>query len=163
MMGLPKLDRIDINILTQLQNNGRLTNVELADAVGLSPSPCLARVKRLEKAGYILRYAARLNLPKLVDHIIVFTQVTLSDHRKEDFIKFESGIRRFDAVQECHLVSGGYDYLLKFITRSVASYQELMETILERNIGISKYFSYVTIKSVFQRDGVSLSSLMNDN
>jgi len=163
MMGLPKLDRIDINILTQLQNNGRLTNVELADAVGLSPSPCLARVKRLEKAGYILRYAARLNLPKLVDHIIVFTQVTLSDHRKEDFIKFESGIRQFDAVQECHLVSGGYDYLLKFITRSVASYQELMEKILERNIGVSKYFSYVTIKSVFQRDGVSLSSLMNDN
>jgi DNA-binding Lrp family transcriptional regulator len=87
----------------------------------------------------------------------------LSDHRKEDFIKFESGIRRFDAVQECHLVSGGYDYLLKFITRSVASYQELMEIILERNIGISKYFSYVIIKSVFQRDGVSLSSLMNDN
>jgi DNA-binding Lrp family transcriptional regulator len=163
MLGLPKLDRIDINILTQLQNNGRLTNVELADAVGLSPSPCLARVKRLERAGYILRYAARLNLPKLVDHITVFTQVTLSDHRKEDFIKFECGIRRFDAVQECHLVSGGYDYLLKFITRSVASYQALMETILERNIGISKYFSYIIIKSVFQRDGVSLPSLMNDD
>jgi DNA-binding Lrp family transcriptional regulator len=121
MLGLPKLDRIDINILTQLQNNGRLTNVEFSDAVGLSPSPCLARVKRLGKAGYIRNYAARLNLSKLVDHIIVFTQVTLSDYRKEDFVKFEQGIRRFDAVQECHLVSGGYDYLLKFVTRSVAS------------------------------------------
>src|SRR5271154_7254071 len=134
MMGLPKLDRIDINILTQLQNNGRLTNVELADAVGLSPSPCLARVKRLERAGYILRYAARLNLPKLVDHITVFTQVTLSDHRKEDFIKFESGIRRFDAVQECHLVSGGCGYLFKIFTRSVKKYKKVMGKKLRQKI-----------------------------
>ncbi|WP_436285488.1 winged helix-turn-helix transcriptional regulator [Rhizobium sp. LjRoot258] len=80
MLGLPKLDRIDINILGQLQQNSRLSNVDLAQAVGLSPRPCLARVKRLEKAGYITSYNARLNLGKLVDHITVFTEVTLNDH-----------------------------------------------------------------------------------
>src|SRR5215471_18173286 len=112
MTGLPKLDRIDINILAQLQQNSRLTNVDLAAAVGLSPSPCLARVRRLEKAGYI--------------------------------------------------ASGGYDYLLKFITRNVAHYQELMEAILERNIGIDKYFSYIVIKSVFLRENIDLKALLRD-
>src|SRR5215471_3340582 len=92
MAGLPRLDRIDINILAQLQQNSRLTNVDLAAAVGLSPSPCLARVRRLEKAGYIASYNARLNLAKLTDHITVFTEVTLGDHRREDFIRFEAEI-----------------------------------------------------------------------
>jgi len=163
MVGLPKLDRIDVNILARLQQNSRLTNVDLAEAVGLSPSPCLARVKRLEKAGYIASYSARLHLSKLVDHILVFTEVTLNDHKREDFIKFETEIRRYDAVQECHLVSGGYDYLLKFVCRIVAAYQELMELILERNIGIEKYFSYVVIKSIIQRDSVPLKSLLSDD
>src|ERR1700683_5509006 len=104
MAGLVKLDRIDINILAKLQKNSQLTNVELAGAVGLSPSPCLSRVKRLEKTGYITSYNARLDLSKLVDHITVFVQVTLNDHRREDFIKFEAAIRRYDTLQECHLV-----------------------------------------------------------
>lgn len=159
----PKLDKIDINILVQLQQNSRMSNVSLAQSVGLSPSPCLARVKRLEKAGYITSYGARLCLSKLVDHILVFTEITLNDHRREDFVKFESEIRRFDAVQECHLVSGGYDYLLKFVCRSVSSYQKLIELLLERNIGIEKYFSYIVIKSNIQRDGVPLKSLIYDD
>ena len=162
MTGLPKLDRIDINILSQLQQNGRLTNVDLADAVGLSPSPCLARVKRLEEAGYIVSYNARLRLSKLVEYITVFTEITLNDHRREDFIKFEADIRRYEALQECHLVSGGYDYLLKFVIRNVALYQELMESILGRNIGVEKYFSYIVIKTVFDRGEVPLKSLVID-
>ena len=161
MAGLPKLDRIDINILAQLQQNSRLTNVDLAEAVGLSPSPCLSRVRRLEKAGYVMGYNARLNLVRLVDHITVFTEVTLQDHRREDFIKFESEIRRYDALVECHLISGGYDYLLKFVARSVSQYQEMMETILERNIGVEKYFSYIVIKSVIQRESVPLKALLD--
>src|ERR687885_2395762 len=107
MPGLPKLDRIDINILVQLQKDGRATNVNLAEAVGLSPSPCLQRVKRLEAAGYITGYGAHLNLAKLTDSVTVFTEVTLSDHRREDFVKFESSIRNVDEILECHLVSGG--------------------------------------------------------
>lgn len=162
MARFPKLDRIDINILAQLQQNGRLSNVDLAEAVGLSPSPCLSRVRRLEDAGYIACYNARIQLAKLTEYITVFTEVTLNDHRREDFIKFEADIRHYEALQECHLVSGGYDYLLKFVIKSVVRYQELMETILDRNIGVEKYFSYIVIKTVFDRGAVPLKTLFND-
>ncbi|MET3073301.1 Lrp/AsnC family transcriptional regulator, partial [Herbaspirillum seropedicae] len=136
-------------ILCHLQQNSRITNVILADAVGLSPSPCLIRVKRLEKAGYISGYGAYIRLEKLADVQIVFTEVTLSDHRREDFAKFESTIRNVDEIIECHLVSGGYDYLLKFMTRSVVHYQSVIESLLEQNLRIEKYFSYIVIKSPF--------------
>ena len=142
-----KLDRIDINILAHLQRNGRITNVELAEAVSLSPSPCLIRVKRLEKAGYIIGYNAHIDIAKLGETVTVFTQVTLTDHHLEDFARFEAGIRKVDEVIECHLISGGYDYLLKFMTRGIAHYQTLIEAILESNLGITKYFSYIVIKS----------------
>jgi DNA-binding Lrp family transcriptional regulator len=144
-----KLDRIDIRILGYLQRNGRTTNVDLADAIGLSPSPCLIRVKRLEKAGFITGYGAHVQLEKLGNVQMVFTQVTLSDHRREDFAKFEASIRSVDEIIECHLVSGGFDYLLKFVTRSVLHYQSIVEELLERRIGIEKYFSYIVIKSPF--------------
>ncbi|SAL63437.1 AsnC family transcriptional regulator [Caballeronia arvi] len=154
-----KLDRIDLRILSHLQQNGRITNVELADAVGLSPSPCLIRVKRLEKAGYIVGYGARIQLEKLGDLQIVFTEVTLNDHHREDFIKFVAAIRDVDEIVECHLVSGGYDYLLKFVTRGVSHYQSVVEGLLERNIGIDKYFSYVIIKSPFVKNHYPLETL----
>ena len=144
-----KVDRLDLRILAQLQKNGRMTNVDLADAVGLSPSPCLIRVKRLEQAGYITGYGAQLNLARLGDTLTVFTEVTLSDHHREDFIRFERAIREVDEILECHLVSGGYDYLLRFLTRGVNHYQQVIEGLLERNIGIEKYFSYIVIKSPF--------------
>jgi DNA-binding Lrp family transcriptional regulator len=132
-----KIDRLDLRILAQLQKNGRMTNVDLADAVGLSPSPCLIRVKRLEQAGYIAGYGAQLRLEKLGDTLTVF------------FTRFEAAIREVDEILECHLVSGGYDYLLRFLTRGVNHYQEIIEELLERNIGIAKYFSYIVIKSPF--------------
>ncbi|MBN8944157.1 MAG: Lrp/AsnC family transcriptional regulator [Rhizobiales bacterium] len=160
MAGNPKLDRIDISILAQLQQNGRLTNVDLAQAVGLSASPCLARLRRMEEAGLIISYNARVHLAKLVEHITVFTEVTLNDHRREDFIRFETEIRRCEALEECHLVSGGYDYLLKFVIGNVAKYQELMEAILERNIGVEKYFSYIVIKTIIDRGSVPIKSLV---
>src|SRR4030095_15113330 len=112
-----KLDRIDLRILAQLQKNGRMTNVDLADAVALSPSPCLIRVKRLEQAGYIAGYGAHLRLQKLGDTQTVFTEVTLAEHHREDFNRFENAIRNVDEILECHLVSGGYDYLLRFLPR----------------------------------------------
>lgn len=149
--GPPKLDRIDLRILAQLQKSGRITNVDLADAVGLSASPCLMRVKRLEKAGYIAGYGAHVQLQKLGDTVTIFTEVTLSDHRSHDFARFEAAVRAVDEVIDCHLVSGGYDYLLKFLTRSIQHYQDTIENLLARNIGIEKYFSYVVIKTVFAK------------
>lgn len=160
MEGLVKLDRIDINILVELQKDGRMTNVSLADAVGLSASPCLQRVKRLESAGYISAYRAHLNLANIIETVTVFTEITLSDHKREDFAKFESNIRLIDEVLECHLISGGYDYLLRFMTRSIQHYQEVMEGLLDKNVGISKYFSYIVIKSPVLKDGVPLRKLL---
>jgi DNA-binding Lrp family transcriptional regulator len=160
-MGSLKLDRIDINILAQLQRNARLTNINLASAVALSPSPCLQRVKRLEEAGYITSYNARIDLAKLGETITVFTEVTLNDHHREDFVKFEASIRTIDEVIECHLISGGYDYLLKFLTRGVAHYQSVIETILERDIGVAKYFSYIVIKSPIEKLHYPLAKLVD--
>jgi DNA-binding Lrp family transcriptional regulator len=160
-MGSLKLDRIDINILAQLQRNARLTNINLASAVALSPSPCLQRVKRLEEAGYITSYNARIDLAKLGETITVFTEVTLNDHHREDFVKFEASIRTIDEVIECHLISGGYDYLLKVLTRGVAHHQSVIETILERDIGVAKYFSYIVIKSPIEKLHYPLAKLVD--
>ena len=154
-----KLDRLDLRILAELQKNGRITNVDLADAVALSPSPCLIRVKRLEQAGYISGYGAHLRLEKLGDTLTVFTEVTLTDHYADDFVRFETAIRGVDEILECHLVSGGYDYLLRFLTRGVNHYQQVIEGLLKRNIGIEKYFSYIVIKSPFIKTHFSIEKL----
>ncbi|HEX7852264.1 MAG TPA: Lrp/AsnC family transcriptional regulator [Sphingobium sp.] len=157
-----KLDRIDLKILAQLQHSGRMTNVELADAVGLSPSPCLTRVKRLEKADFITGYSAQINLNKLGEMLTVFTEVTLTEHRSGDFSRFETKIRKMDEIVECHLVSGGYDYLLKFVTRGVSHYQSIIEGMLEGDYGIEKYFSYVVIKSPFIKHHYPIQKLFGE-
>lgn len=149
--GAFKLDRIDIRILAHLQRSGRIANVDLADAVGLSPSPCLIRVKRLEKGGFVTGYGAQVEMEKIGNVQMVFTQVTLSDHRREDFAKFEAAARKIDEITECHLVSGGFDYLLKFVTTGVVHYQTIIEGLLDAHIGIEKYFSYIVIKSPFTK------------
>lgn len=154
-----KLDRIDIKILAELQRNGRITNTALAEAVGLSQSPCLQRLKRLEAKGYISGYGAQIDIGKLSDAITVFTEVTLSDHRREDFVKFETGVQSFPEVSECHLISGGYDYLLKFVCRSVSDYQATIERVLDARIGIEKYFSYIVIKSPIPGRAVPIDRL----
>ncbi|OHD00334.1 MAG: AsnC family transcriptional regulator [Sphingomonadales bacterium RIFCSPLOWO2_12_FULL_63_15] len=135
MLGGPRLDRIDLKILTQLQMSGRITNVELADAVGLSPSPCLTRVKRLEKAGYITGYGAHINLHKLGEYLTVFTEVTLTEHRAGDFSRFETRIRKLD---------------------------EIVEGMLESDYGIEKYFSYVVIKSPFIKHHYPIQHLFGE-
>lgn len=160
MTTTPKLDRIDLKILSELQQNGRITNAALADAVGLSQSPCLQRVKRLESAGYIAGYGARIDISRLADAIYVFTEVTISDHRREDFEIFEAGIAKFPEVVECHLISGGYDYLLKFVNRSVSDYQNTVERLLDARIGIEKYFSYIVIKSPIESRDPDLENLL---
>mgnify|MGYP001397652574 FL=1 len=154
-----KLDRIDIKILYELQKNGRMTNVELAETVNLSPSPCLMRVKKLQSEGYIDGYSAQINLAKLGQTLTVFTEITLKNHRQSDFSRFLAAIEKVDSLVECHLVSGGYDYLLKFITRSIGEYQETMERLTDLNIGIDKYFSYVVLKSPVVKSYLPLPSL----
>src|ERR1700743_1404685 len=89
-----KLDRIDIKILPELQKNGRITNVELAELVNLSPSPCLIRVKKLQAEGYIESYSAQINIRKLGPILTVFTEITLKNHRQADFARFIATIEK---------------------------------------------------------------------
>lgn len=144
-----KLDRIDIRILHELQRNGRITNVELAELVHLSPSPCLMRVKKLQAEGYITGYSAQIDIAKLGQTITVFTEVTLKNHRQIDFARFQQAIEKVEEVIECHLISGGYDYLLKFVTCGVSDYQLVMERLTDMDIGIDKYFSFIVMKTPF--------------
>lgn len=154
-----KLDRIDIKILSELQKNGRITNVELADLVSLSPSPCLMRVKKLQAEGYIISYSALIDIAKLGQILTVFTEVTLKNHRQIDFARFLGAVDKIDSVVECHLVSGGYDYLMKFVTAGIAEYQTIMERLIEMDIGIDKYFSFVVLKSPIVKSHMPLTSL----
>lgn len=154
-----KLDRIDIKILYELQKNGRITNVELAELVHLSPSPCLMRVKKLQAEGYIIGFSAQINIAKLGQTLTVFTEVTLKNHRQIDFSRFLAAIEKVDSIVECHLVSGGYDYLLKFIASGIIEYQTIMERLIEMDIGIDKYFSFVVLKSPVVKSHLPLTSL----
>jgi DNA-binding Lrp family transcriptional regulator len=92
---------------------------------------------------------------------MVFTEITLVDHRKEDFVKFEANLRNVEELMECHPVSGGYDYLLRFVSRSINQYQERMENLLERNIGIEKYFSYIVLKSPIVKNVLPPKTLLD--
>jgi DNA-binding Lrp family transcriptional regulator len=154
-----KLDRIDIKILYELQKNGRITNVELSNLVNLSPSPCLMRVKKLEAGGYISGYAAQIDVSKLGQSLTVFTEITLKNHRQIDFARFLSVLEREEAAVECHLVSGGYDYLVKFVTAGIAEYQTMMERLIDMDLGVDKYFSYVVLKTPIERRHMPLTKL----
>ncbi|WP_354558684.1 Lrp/AsnC family transcriptional regulator [Rhizobium aquaticum] len=154
-----KLDRTDIRILSEMQKNGRITNVELAELVHLSPSPCLMRVKRLQTEGYIEGYSAQINLGKLGQTLTVFTEITLKNHRQVDFARFLAVVGKIDQVVECHLVSGGYDYLVKFITAGIGEYQIIMERLTDMDVGIDKYFSFVVLKSPIVKSHIPLTSL----
>jgi DNA-binding Lrp family transcriptional regulator len=161
MSSHPKLDRVDLRILCELQKNARIANVDLADAVCLSPSPCLARLKRLEQSGYLAGYGARIRLDKLGDTLTVFTEVTLADHRADDFARFEAGIRPIEEIIACHLISGGYDYLLKSITRGIGHYQELIEGLLARGLGIEQYVSQIVTGSPLIRTQAPIDRLFD--
>ncbi|TMV76689.1 Lrp/AsnC family transcriptional regulator [Thioclava sp. BHET1] len=157
-----KLDRIDLKILAELQRNGRITNVELADLVSLSPSPCLMRVKKLQQSGYVTGYTAQIDVAKLGETLTVFTEFTLKNHRQIDFARFQEALEKVDSCVECHLVSGGYDYLAKFVTSSIVDYQTIVEGLIDRDIGIDKYFSFVVMKTPFVKTMIPLTRLFAD-
>ncbi|WP_044531322.1 Lrp/AsnC family transcriptional regulator [Herbaspirillum sp. B65] len=149
MRPIEPLDRTDIKILEHLQREGRCSNVELAEAVSLSPSPCLTRTKRMEESGIIAGYGAQIALDKLGSHVEVFSEITLGSHRPADFRKFEQGAAKCQEIVECYNVSGGYDYLLKIIAPTVSAFQELMERLLEDEIGIEKFASRIVLRHPF--------------
>ena len=158
--GTIRLDRLDIKILATLQVSGRISNLDLAEKVGLSATPCMQRVKRMEAAGYIAGYAALLEIDKLAANLVVFTEITLRNHRRDDFLKFERGIQEIPQLLNCFLVTGGYDYLAQFIAQDIPDYQTTVESLLDRDLGVDKYFSYVTITQVKRIAGYPLADLI---
>lgn len=160
MQSSTTLDPFDIKILMHLQQEGRCTNVDLANAIGLSESPCLARTKRLQESGIIRGYGAQVALEKLGSHVIVFCEVTLGSHRTDDLRRFEAGAARYGEIVECYNICGGYDYLLKIVAPGVTHFQALMERLLEDAIGISKYSSRIVLRQTHVQRGVALDVLL---
>jgi DNA-binding Lrp family transcriptional regulator len=140
------LNRFDLKILAHLQREGRCSNVELAGVVGMSESACLLRTKRLQEAGVIRGYGADIALEKLGRYVIVFSEVTISRHRRQDLRKFEEAIAGHREIVDWYNVSGGYDYLLKIVAPSISCFQELMERLLEEDIGIKKFTSRIVLR-----------------
>ena len=142
------IDRIDKNILTELQKNGRLSNVELSKRVGLSPTPCLERVKRLEKEQYITGYKAVLNPLKLDAALLVFVEITLSKTSPDVFDDFAKAVDDLAVIQECHLVSGDFDFLLKTRVKDMLAYRELLGDTLLRLPAVSESRTYVVMDEI---------------
>jgi Lrp/AsnC family transcriptional regulator of ectoine degradation len=146
--GRVRLDRLDIKILAALQNDGRMSNLKLSEVVGLSPTPCLHRVRRLENAGFILAYGATLDVRRLAPHIMVHTDVTLRRRTAEVVQQFERYVHNEQFIVECSLVSGGFDYVLKVVARDVDHYREIMDDMLAAEIGVERYSSFISLKQV---------------
>ncbi|KIC21406.1 Lrp/AsnC family transcriptional regulator [Leisingera sp. ANG-Vp] len=143
-----QLDQRDLEILRVLSTEGRITKAALADRIGLSPTPCWDRLRKLEQAGLIEGYGARINLRKLGPHVTVFVAAELADHTAASFQAFEAAMQRYDEVTACWALGGGFDYLLQIVTRDIDAYQRLIDEMLDARIGLSRYFTYVVTKPV---------------
>ncbi len=149
------LDRIDLAILEALQSNGRIANVDLAQKVNLSASPCLDRVRRLEQDGYIIRYGAFLNAKMLNYGMSAFIQVTLDRTTADVFENFKQAVVKIKEVAECHLVAGGYDYLLKIRFRDMQAYREILEKVVSLP-AISQTHTYMITEHIKEDSGIPI-------
>jgi Lrp/AsnC family transcriptional regulator of ectoine degradation len=155
-----RLDRIDIAILKVLQRDGRVTKARLADLVHLSASPLWERVRRLEQAGVIAGYHARLAVRKIAPATVVMVEVALRQHRAADFARFEAEVRATPEIVDCQATGGGIDYLLKVVTRDVDAYQRLMDRLLAADLQIERYYSYIVTKPVKEAGELPLELLL---
>ncbi|MGB0495247.1 MAG: leucine-responsive transcriptional regulator Lrp [Kangiellaceae bacterium] len=143
-----EIDRIDKSILRELQSNGRIANVELARRVGLSATPCLERVKRLEAKGFIAGYEAVLSPQKLQASLLVFVEIRLNHTSPDVFKDFKKAVIELPQVLECHLVSGDFDYLVKARVADMAAYRFLLGETLLTLPGVSASRTYVVMEEV---------------
>jgi DNA-binding Lrp family transcriptional regulator len=140
-----KLDRIDLKLIEALQRNARVSNQDLAEYIGLSPSACLGRVRRLEAEGLFQRFAAQLNLSRLAAHLELFVEITLKNHAPIDFKRFEQAIGAVAEVLQAFQLSGDHDYLLHVLCRDIAHYRSIIDPLIEADSNIAKVISHVVI------------------
>ena len=142
------LDRIDLKILAALQADGKLPNQKLAEQVALSPTAVLARTQRLTREGYILGYEARLNPLKLGRGMMVFVEVLLDKTTPNVFEQFKAAVQVQPAIMECHMVAGGFDYLLKTRMADMAGYRDFAGTVLWQLPGVRETRTYAVMEEV---------------
>jgi Lrp/AsnC family transcriptional regulator, leucine-responsive regulatory protein len=155
-----KLDRIDQRILKVMQSNGRITNLELADQVGLSPTPCARRVRALEESGVIERHVTLLNQQRLGLNITAMIGITMDRHTPERFEGFEREVRRFPEVVECSIVTGQTaDYLLKAVLPDMTYYEEFLLGRLTRIEGVTGVHSSFVLRKIIAKTELPLDHI----
>jgi len=142
------LDEIDLRILSMLQQDGRITNQNLSDAVGLSPSPCLRRLRALEAKGVITGYVALIDPEKVGLPVTAFVRVRLDRQDDRHLAEFEAAVTAFPEVMECYLMTGNRDYLLRVVTADLPSYENFIKTKLTRLDGIASIESSFALSQV---------------
>ncbi len=145
---MQSLDKIDHAILDIMQRDGRISIVDLARQVNLSKTPCLNRLRRLEKNGFILGYQARLNPHKINQSHLVYVQVKLANTTSETLNKFNAAARQVPEILSCHMLSGGYDYLLKIRSSDMTAYRELLGEIIAELPGVLQTASFPVMEEV---------------
>ena len=150
------LDRTDQQILAVLQADGRISNVALAKKVNLTPTPCLERVRRLERDGYITGYAALLDPKKLDAGLLVFVEISLLRNSPDAFSNFRREASRLTGILECHLVSGNFDYLIKARVKDMDEYRKLLGEKILALPGVSDSRSYVVMEEVKESTAIQL-------
>jgi Lrp/AsnC family transcriptional regulator of ectoine degradation len=157
-----KLDPIDLRILDAIQRDARITKLELAEKAGLSPTPCWVRLRKLEKAGIVTGYHARVAPRRIAPIASVLMEVTLGNHRQADFDRFERAVTGIPQIVACWSVGGGVDYILKVLAANIDAYQTLVDGMLDRDIGIDRYFTYIVTKTVKDDTVLPISMLIAD-
>lgn len=143
-----KLDATDLRILQEVQRNGRITIAELSRRVNLTKTPCAERLRRMEKAGVISGYFARLD-PSILDVAhLAMVQVQLKGTTSDELEAFNRAVARVPEIQSCHMIAGGYDYLLKVRTRDIESYRRVLGAVISRLPGVLQTHTYVVMETV---------------
>jgi DNA-binding Lrp family transcriptional regulator len=157
----PKLDQIDVKILAALQRSGRITNQDLSALVGLSPRPCLERVRRLEHAGLIDHYMAVLNLAPLPDQVAAFAEISLKSHASHVMDRFEQHLRNCPEVVECHMIGGEFDYLAHIVCPSLERYTALTAAWSDDTaLDVARIVSNFVMRPVRHFAGVPVDALL---
>ena len=149
---LEDLDSYDRQILRAMQENGRLSISDLSDEVGLSKTPCLTRLRRLEAQGYIQRYKGVLDATKIRQDYVTFVQVKLASTTRRQLQAFSDAVQDIPQIQSCHMMSGGYDFLLKIRTRNMRTYRELLGDVLSELPGIAQTSTFPVMETVKESD-----------
>lgn len=154
------LDAVDIRILSAVQQHGQVSKTKLSELVNLSPTPCWIRLEKLKKAGYIKGYRGEIAIDRIVDLTKVFVTVSLKTHNKAEFQRFENHIQTINEIVECSATGGGSDYVMKVVTTSLHSFQNVIEDLLNQEIGIDRYMIYFITRDVKSKP-ISLSKLLD--